>query len=1024
MMIRMNAWIISFLCCLGMVSLYARDGSYHVRTYTTGQGLAHNHVRSILKDRTGFLWIATWDGLSRFDGHAFKNYYHTPGDTTTIPYFETHELFVDKHNNLWVQCGNKLALYLRHRDCFRSFRPSQNLDLNESYYAVGLNPAGEFHILFKGKLFVWDQDQSVFLQVLIRDSTEIFKGFEPSFTRFDNLGKLWCFRNDATYVLEKPDDKRNKKQAFAIQRKLPATKFPEPPASNFHLTVRVVTSSENRSWALTNAGKWEIGGGQKARDRIIPEGNFPGLGSLQWFQPGLGLQLMDLKAGRLKSVPLPASQLPEACYVDDDRNIWYGGMSSGNQGSGLKLMLEIKGHFKHYLTDFEGHDTLSVLAITEDRDHYLWAACLELPYPVRIDHAGKAEVLPVFRNLSGERNTYIRSILPLSDGKVLFGFRGTRICRYDPATGTIREISEQSADLKAPPGDRAVRIMVQLDEDRLLIAGRNILSVFSLSGQKTLNTFRDFGRFDLYSLAFYGRSILGGSNAGIIYSFDEHLNPGKKMVIPYSPYNLECILPDGKGGLYAALLGGGLAHYQPGSGSVSFITSQQGLANNTVYHIMDDDKGRLWLGTDQGISVVMPDIRSARAFGIADGLRIIEFNSDAACKASDGTLYMGGVGGFVGFNADSVMAGRPKPDHQLLITQLRVSGMPVWFSEPVYQLHDVTLARGSNNFSISFACPDLLSNDLYRFRYKLEGMNKDWVELDKGIREISFAAVGHGRYLLHLEAAGQSGHWDQRAQLSVSIPPFFYQTNGFRIAAVSIILWVAFWIIYLYIKQIRLKQQQEQYRLRQQSLRGQMNPHFIFNSLNSILLFIGNRDERASNNYVTRFSRLMRKFLDNTELEFIGLERELETLQDYLHLEQMRNEGKFSYDIVVDEGIDVYTTEVAPALIQPFLENAIWHGINNRPGNDGMLTLRFQSERNACSVIIEDNGIGISKAKILTAAGSGRHQSKGLQMIRERLDIIGKQEKKKYGFRDEEVRPGDEFPGTRIILDLPVKMCD
>ncbi|MBC8600104.1 histidine kinase [Parabacteroides acidifaciens] len=172
-----------------------------------------------------------------------------------------------------------------------------------------------------------------------------------------------------------------------------------------------------------------------------------------------------------------------------------------------------------------------------------------------------------------------------------------------------------------------------------------------------------------------------------------------------------------------------------------------------------------------------------------------------------------------------------------------------------------------------------------------------------------------------------------------------------------------------------------------QSLRREMNPHFIFNSLNSVNQFIARNDELAANKYLSSYSRLMRNTLENSNKDFTPLATELEQLKEYLELEHMRFQDKFTYQIQIDESFDMEAILIPNMLIQPQLENAIWHGLRYKE-NSGLLTLTIRKKASSLSVVIEDNGIGLTKSRELKTKHQREHHSRGLTNTYERIHLL------------------------------------
>jgi len=172
------------------------------------------------------------------------------------------------------------------------------------------------------------------------------------------------------------------------------------------------------------------------------------------------------------------------------------------------------------------------------------------------------------------------------------------------------------------------------------------------------------------------------------------------------------------------------------------------------------------------------------------------------------------------------------------------------------------------------------------------------------------------------------------------------------------------------------------------SLRSQMNPHFIFNALNSVNSFIAQNDERAANRYLTEFSKLMRNVLNNSEKDFIVLADEIELLELYLRLEHQRFEDKFDYELTIDPSIEANKFQIPPMLLQPYIENAVWHGLRYKKELGELKISMHKKDSNCVEILISDNGIGRSESKKLKTNNQKKQESKGMNNIKERIAIL------------------------------------
>ncbi|TGD57559.1 tetratricopeptide repeat-containing sensor histidine kinase [Flavobacterium humi] len=202
-----------------------------------------------------------------------------------------------------------------------------------------------------------------------------------------------------------------------------------------------------------------------------------------------------------------------------------------------------------------------------------------------------------------------------------------------------------------------------------------------------------------------------------------------------------------------------------------------------------------------------------------------------------------------------------------------------------------------------------------------------------------------------------------------------------------------------------------------QSLRREMNPHFIFNSLNSVNQFISQNKELEANKYLTSYSNLMRNMMENSNKDFVTLGNEIEQLRKYLDLEHLRFQDKFDYQIIADENLDIETTFVPNMIIQPHLENAIWHGLRYKESK-GMLLLKFTLKKGKIGVIIDDNGIGLTKSQELKTRNQKVHHSRGLTNTKERITLLNELYKTNITFNvSEKITPET---GTIVEINFPL----
>ena len=239
---------------------------------------------------------------------------------------------------------------------------------------------------------------------------------------------------------------------------------------------------------------------------------------------------------------------------------------------------------------------------------------------------------------------------------------------------------------------------------------------------------------------------------------------------------------------------------------------------------------------------------------------------------------------------------------------------------------------------------------------------------------------------------------------------------GFGICATVLIL-----VILLYYQRNRLKNRQKTLILEQKLLRSQMNPHFLFNSLTSIQNFIVSEKPDAASIYLSKFSKLVRNILDNSVEEYVPLEKEISTIENYIELQKVRWAGKFDYCIKIAPEIDDENIMIPPMLAQPFIENAIEHGVKHRE-TPGFIDIRFTRIDHSIIFEVEDNGVGREKAREFESLSNDGHRSMATSITRERLDAINKKQHRKITLHITDLKNElGEATGTLVTFGIPIQ---
>jgi hypothetical protein len=443
------------------------------------------------------------------------------------------------------------------------------------------------------------------------------------------------------------------------------------------------------------------------------------------------------------------------------------------------------------------------------------------------------------------------------------------------------------------------------------------------------------------------------------------------------------------------------------------ITTRDGLPGSTLSEFNFDGSGRLWAVSREALLCIEPGTK-----------KITQVKPDITYSFNDHWNSLLRVG-------DDLYA--TMLDHIVIIDTRKyqqlpkqvaplISGIRVFQNDkPVDPKVPLELNYRENFFSIDFSSPFHREYSSIQYAYKLEGFDRDWVYPGRN-QTASYTNVPDGSYSFRVKSSDGTQNWmEKEAIINIVVGAPFWKKTWFQALVILFILLLLAWWYRIRqqrrlneIKLLRINSLLAESQL--MALRAQMNPHFVFNCLNSIQECIVTRKYGEASNYLNKFSKLFRMVLDNSGKNLVTLDEEVEVLELYLSLEQMRFEKSFSYEMRVDEELDSEEILLPSMLLQPYVENALWHGLMHKEG-ERRLEIRFEKiNEEIFRCIIDDNGIGRKRSFELKEKQSKakRHESMGLKISRDRIDLIASQGN--HASIQIIDKPGDS--GTTVIIEL------
>lgn len=964
---HIRSWIIVVAAWLWTIQIHA----YHRDTlhYAIVTGLPSNTIYRISQSKEGFIWLATDAGLVRYDGRHFRTFTMNDG----LPDNEIISVTCDKAGSVFISPFQEGLCYLDSGIIYNKSSNTRLQDLdhnpteNPPYVKAFPSRSGGVIALSGNRLIVYRSNTATLI-----DST-------PK--------KFFYERDDSTLVVISPHGCTYYKNGHFSRynvtgqiRKMVLSALGDQILPNLCGDLYLIDDSVVCRLHELEPGKFEIKGAR----------NYPGIFFLNVLNVEHNLVLVSDHLGRTYTIDtgmrcVPYKPLPDiavsTAYIDRDSNVWLGTLDHG-------LFL---------LRKSSDIDTvrLSMSPTTctySDALGRLWLGNSEGDIRCYRDKSC------IFFARIG--NGHVRRILYDSADRKVYTITDGTLCIWHEKT-ISRFVKENSFEGMVP------KDIARSAQGMILAAGGGIYRYQSGHMEGPLLQ----GRYTTICATTEGFYL--GTSEGVKYTNDLRHLSDLSASAPFLRCHILRICSSGDGIAWIARSDSkiaGLKNFRV----VAMIDAAKDhwIRNSRIHNISTPAPGNLWISTDDGLHCYTYsngqsiDVRHDRHLTTASGLSD-DFVYDA-CLSGDRAW----IGSYCGVTGVKRVPNGTKPlSLSVIATGLRVGDSVL----PVREHYD--LEYGHNRLAISFSGIAFGFNNKLLYRYMLEGNEREWEVTESP--EIYFQSLPPAEYHLTIMAYCPDISAES-APLTISFTvqkPFFLKT---WFILVMVLLFAGIltlstlgWSMYRNRKSRQaLELRRTMYDLEHKALRAQMNPHFIFNSLNSIQSYISSNDKENSTRYLTRFAKLVRQTLEISGHSEISVREEISYLDNYISLEKMRFK-KFNYRIEADPAS--LSIPILPMMIQPFVENAINHGLVTR--EEGLLTITFSAQDDTLKVIIDDNGIGRAAA---ASQRSLRHRSLGMEVTRSRIEAHNAMHQNKIRFDILDKRNDNGTPaGTKVILYFP-----
>jgi len=1026
---------------LGVNSSYSQE---HLRfdQLSFKEGLGGDWYFHITEDSSGFIWMASHTGLSRFDGKSAKHYSHYTDDSLSLGENQVFRLFINGPDEIWCSTlGGGLSILNPKTGEFRNLNPlNGNWPVARTGQVIRKSDSLYYFISGGDQNSLWElsivKDSLQFREFPIEGTSEnlYFRDNKVRYLLEDptNPDFLWIIGNFRVYRFDVHLDKLEIFYEFDFLLEH-GIQFDLIPAAEWmdehHLLLSIqyfgITkfSVRDGSYKILYQDEdklpFHVRSIHKKRD-----GNFLMAysdGSLLEFDP-------EKNEFNAVSIQYPYNLTPNFEYIFEARN---GDIYLATNGAGVFRLKK----------DFHRISTLGIINDLKPNYGNLFQRSFFLPDSdiilfsnFRVDSLfllnAKDEEINIVQNSSipgifrGNFSSDKNDLILTHNGRRIYRFSldDYSLHRY-PLDG-IDTLYNQKRHIKTIEFDESGRLWIMGNNFIRVYKGENLVNEYLLTFEDgyTLENYRNFLLLDrkILFIDWDQQFLLYDLDLQYIYKLEDNRDQfGFSSFVFRTPIQI-----DSK--IYMACSYTGFWEAKIAYDSIAFQKVHRApecLLSNNVYYLTKQNDF-LWIKTGLGLQRFDPKNQQFINFDYRHALpqlymdRQMDIRDDGNFSlALNNYLYYGNLNDIIPQRVDA----------KAYLTGLKIDNKELikgWLTADELPIH---LNYLNKIFEFEWSILNASPAYTYQLYYLLEGFDTEWRNLtpNDDFRAI-YTNLSPGEYNFKLKCVPLI---DQDAFEVLNIPmiinPPFWKTWWFRLISLSLILGLVYSIYHWRIQTIRKEENIKREfndkitELELSQLRSQMNPHFMFNCLNSIKLYILKNEKELAADYLSSFAQLVRDILNYSALDYIPLWDEIKTLKTYIELEKMRFSKEFNFELDIDPNIDLMNTSVPPMLLQPFVENAIWHGLMHKEG-ERKLKIDFYLENSSLIAEISDNGIGRTQAAKIRSKSAAK-KSYGISISQSRLN----QFRKKYALEIIDLKTEFGMPaGTKVVIELPYKTMD
>ncbi|MCO4806545.1 MAG: histidine kinase [Flavobacteriales bacterium] len=949
-----------FTVCLGFFAFIGHAQQFQFQNLSVQDGLSQSQVYTIVEDHAGYIWMGTrGGGLSRFDGQRFVTFTTSNG----LPSNYVNALYVDNDNVLWIGTDDGVAKLTE-----------TGITSIESEIEVGSVSS----LCEQNERIVLGTNKGVFSISNVENQLIADSRFEGESIHVLTIvdSNLWIGTDNGIFIID--EDSVNV--------------LTEDSGLNSALIRSIYVDDQDGVWIGTYGGGlnfWRDGLDNVSEWFPLKDTKIHAIisddESLWFATQSKGLCRFNRKDSTAQFITSShglANNHVRALFTDSWSNLWI-----GTSGGGVS---KFSGQEFDYYAKENGLSGNYIYSIAEDCLGTIWIGTTGRSLSLATDSGMVEYNLP-----NGVSAAKSRCVLQSGDSTIWLGSEASGLYvigadttfHFQSTTGLGGNMVQDI--LEDPYG----AIWVALSDG----------GITKWSKDHKTNSWipKRYGSSDLGSSRILSLHIdklnrlwYAGIGCGIGSIIDDTIWNGWKNDSNNIFRDVNALEEDAMGNLWVGTTRSGLQRMNlyDGAWNAISINTESGLASSICYQLAWDGNRHLWVGSEKGIQrLTLDENGQPIEFELVDydaGFLGVETTLNASLLDSKGRLWFGSINGLSRLVGDIKTGVVHLP--KLSIERFRINAKQVSLAKTAFKM-----PYDSNSIAIEFKAISQINAGSIEYQWRLLGLEQEWSSPSQNAR-VNYSNLEGGNYAFQVRATLDRVHWTEIESIELTIDAPYWEKPWFVIISIAGLIFMIVLTVALRVRTIRrsaaqkegeLRIEKEMVELEQKALRLQMNPHFIFNALNSIQAMISGNDPKTARYFLAKFSKLMRQVLENSRHIQIPLEREIETLNNYLSIEQFCHGNRFEFSVNIQGQLDVEDVQIPPMLIQPFVENAVIHGVSQLKSN-GLIGVSFQQEGDYLVCEIRDNGIGRKAAEGMKSQEGQKHKSTALIITQERLDKL------------------------------------